>query len=652
MKKSKQLRGVWLLVLGMLMLALMMPANAFAAKSKETWSIYVYLCGSDLESKNGAATADLMEMLNARLSDNVTIVIQTGGARKWQNKSVSAQYLERYVYDSRNMRCVDQVKRDSMGKSETLRDFLKFCKKNYPADHEAFIFWNHGGGSIYGAAFDELYGYDALTLKEMHDAFKAVYSLSETNPPLEFVGFDACLMATIDTAGTFSDIAKYMIASEEAEPGCGWDYTTWINALVKKPSMSGAELGKYICDSYIATCQRRNWAAEATLSVVDLSKMGKLLTAYDAVGKEALKAQYENRYFYTDFSRAARCAENYGGNTASSGYYNLVDLGDLMRQNVYNLPKNSKKVLDALNECVVYKVNGPYKSESTGLSCYFSLNNDKSEMRKYQQVAVSGALSDFYQYALTGVATQSYEDLLSSWNYDVEELEDVPMLDEVLEEKEDLNLYISEDGYAVLELSEEVTNTLTSVYFELAYVDEASDLIIWLGTDNDISSDWDSGIFYDNFRGVWGALDGHLCYMDLVYEGEDYNLYQVPIMLNGEDCQLHIVYDYSSEEYYMLGARRGLDGYGMSDRNLMNLYPGDVVTTLVYAAPLSSDEGPELYEWDSFRLTKYSSFDEVELGDGEYTMTFTVQDCRGNELTSRPVLFTLDGNDIYTEILD
>lgn len=51
-------------------------------------------------------------------------------------------------------------------------------------------------------------------------------------------------------------------------------------------------------------------------------------------------------------------------------------------------------------------------------------------------------------------------------------------------------------------------------------------------------------MFTDNFRGVWGAIDGYLVYMDIIYEGEDYNLYSVPILLNGEEYQLHVVYDY------------------------------------------------------------------------------------------------------------
>ncbi|MBP3295409.1 MAG: hypothetical protein J6M27_02410, partial [Lachnospiraceae bacterium] len=47
--------------------------SPFGNKSMGTddaWTIFVYLCGADLESENGMATGDLQEMLDANASDN------------------------------------------------------------------------------------------------------------------------------------------------------------------------------------------------------------------------------------------------------------------------------------------------------------------------------------------------------------------------------------------------------------------------------------------------------------------------------------------------------------------------------------------------------------------------------------------------------
>lgn len=68
-----------------------------------TWAIYWYLCGSDLESNGGFATSDLMEMMEVALPENVRVIIQTGGAKTWQNNVVDADILQRYVYDSEGL---------------------------------------------------------------------------------------------------------------------------------------------------------------------------------------------------------------------------------------------------------------------------------------------------------------------------------------------------------------------------------------------------------------------------------------------------------------------------------------------------------------------------------------------------------------------
>lgn len=78
----------------------MQGIKAVQAEETDDWAIYWYLCGSDLESNYGSATEDLSELMEAELPENVKIVIETGGSSQWQNETVEADYLERYVYSS------------------------------------------------------------------------------------------------------------------------------------------------------------------------------------------------------------------------------------------------------------------------------------------------------------------------------------------------------------------------------------------------------------------------------------------------------------------------------------------------------------------------------------------------------------------------
>ena len=67
------------------------------------------------------------------------------------------------------------------------------------------------------------------------------------------------------------------------------------------------------------------------------------------------------------------------------------------------------------------------------------------------------------------------------------------------------------------QLGPEANDVLAGIGFSLYYVDEANDTMLLLGTDNDMDADWDNGVFYDNFRGVWGSIDGNIVYMAVSY---------------------------------------------------------------------------------------------------------------------------------------
>ena len=613
------------------------------------WVIYWYLCGSDLESESGFATDDLEELMEVTLPEDVKVIIQTGGANTWHNDFVDPSKLQRFVYDSDGLELVDELPLANMGEKQTLYDFLSFANENYPADKIAVLFWNHGGGSVSGAEFDELFDNDSLTLDEMYEAFAGVWDVSEEYPPIEIIGFDTCLMATIDVAATFSGIAKYLVASEELEPANGWDYSEWIGALAANPAIDGAALGKVICDSYYAGCEDEGTEQDITLSVTDLTQVGPLIDAYDIFCAECLAAVMEDAAFLSEFARAAYKSENYGGNTREQGYTNMVDLGDLARQNA-GIMKSAEHVLAALDECVIYQVRGPYRSRASGLSCYYSYNGDVDDITAYQAIGIDTAFKHYFTYALTGQLDETGQEYVANMDFDFTDLPEIRNL--LTAGWDGAPLDLDDEGTAFLELGPEAQDILVGIGVQLYYIEEESDMMMLLGTDNDIVADWDNGIFYDNFRGVWGAIDDCLVYMELSEEGEDYNLYSVPVLLNGEEYNLKIVYDFNDDTWIILGARKGIDDNGMADKELRLLKPGDEVTTIWKIASYSGEDEFEDYEVDTITVTANTAFSERPLFDGTYCMEFEMWDAMGNYAYSDPVQFDCVDGEIMTTVFE
>ena len=610
-----------------------------------SWSIYWYLCGSDLESQNGCATADLSELLEVQLPENVNVVIETGGASAWQNEVVDAGKLQRYLYSSEGLQLIDEQPSASMGEAQTLADFLAFASTNYPADNTAVVFWNHGGGSVSGAAFDELYDNDSLTLDELYAAFTSVYTPSTELPPIDLIGFDTCLMATVDVANIFTDLAHYLVASEEVEPGNGWYYTQWVGALAEDPYMDAEELGRQICDAFYAGCEAVGTEQNVTLSLTDLTKVAPLLEAYDTFGKECLVNACEDPAFFSLFARAAIRSENYGGNTRDEGYTNMVDLGDLARQ-ASSMTAASGAVFDALDECIVYQVRGPYRANASGLSCYYSYNGDLDDFYGYAALGAGAGFKYYYSYGLTGELDEDGREYIADLD-----LSELPAIENLTTTGWDgAPLDVDENGNAYLSLGPDANSILADIAFQLYYIDAESDTMLLLGTDNDITADWETGTFYDNFRGVWGAIDGSLVYMELSGAEEDYNLYSVPVLLNGEAYNLLVVYDFTTEQWSILGARQGIDESGMADKELRLLQEGDEITTIWKMASMSGDDDFEMYTADTLTVTADTAFGEAALPDGVYAMMFEMRDAMGNYACSAAAQFTCEGGEIYTSV--
>lgn len=610
-----------------------------------SWAVYWYLCGSDLESGGGFATSDLSELMEVEMPENVNVVIETGGSSVWQNDVVDAEKLQRWIYNSEGLQLVDEQPSASMGDAQTLSDFLSFAKENYPADKTAVVFWNHGGGSVAGAAFDELYGNDSLTLDEMYSAFSNVWEPSADSQPLELVGFDTCLMATVDVAYTFSDLSHYLVASEETEPANGWYYSHWVKELAENPSMDGEALGRIICDTYYMGCEAVGTQDNTTLSLTDLTKIQPLLDAYEVFGKEALAAACEDTGFFSQFARVAAQSENYGGNTKEQGYTNMVDLGHMARQSADILP-SSQDVLDALDACVLYQVGGEYRTEATGLSCYYSYNGDVNDFNGYAGLGAGTAFKYFYSYELTGELDDSGMEYISDMDFD--SLAEVKSLLDMGWDNKALD--VDDEGVSFLTLGPEAADVLSGIGFALYLVDEESDQTMLLGIDNDMDADWENGVFSDNFRGVWGAIDGHLVYMELSFDGEDYNLYSVPVLLNGEEYNLQVAYDFTDSTWSILGAWKGIDENGMADKEMRLLEEGDEITTLWYIASASGDDDFEPYTAETFNVTADTAFGEIDLPDGSYSMLYEMSDVMGNYVYSDQVVFDCSGGEIFTSV--
>ena len=597
------------------------------------WTVMLYFCGADLETDYGLASGNISEVLGAHIPAGMNVLLETGGAYDWSNRSVDPDRTERYLLRSGAMIRQESMPMANMGEAQTLGEFIAWGQKNYPAEKYMIILWDHGGGSVGGVCFDERYGNDSLDMNELREAF------AMAEEPFELVGFDTCLTASIETAAAVADHARYMVASEEIVPGRGWSYDGFLSYIAENPDCRGKELGQVICDTYYSKCKVTRDESYATLSVVDLSVLPELINSVGRMMHEMTGVTGDIRAFRT-LSQAVRRTENYGGNSDSEGYTNMIDLGDLVVNAKGVLPETSGEVLKALFDTVVYQVHGESKKNAHGLSIYYPLLSSEWELDLYGE---QRWCANYLRY-LESIVPEWSAPVWAQQQADTVNVAPVQLRSEY---RVELKNYFNDDGYVI-----DIVNgaeAVETVEFAMYYIDYEYNEYMLLGYDNDIDHNWEQMRFTDNVRGAWPTINGIICSPSLIAAAERYNVYSIPILLNDEQTNLRAAYIWNDDGtgyFKILGVWDGVDqNTGMSARGMKKLEMGDEVAPLVEGINIDTGE-VQLYTYGSFVYDGETEIKDDYLGDGEYLYYFIVRDIFGNEFYSENIIIEINGENI------
>ena len=461
MKREQKNRGMW--IVRIFFLAALFCVTPFAEEQKpcilesissdlpvekKEYTVMVYMIGSNLESRLGSGTFDMMEMEEAGLDYSRTnLLVYTGGSKRWAGRtpsSCNALLDMGRPADQRIAARTDENK--SMGDPECLTEFLNFCSGHYPAEHYALILWDHGGGPVWGYGSDELFEADSLTLPEMQEAMKQT-AFQQTGK-LDWVGFDACLMSSVETMSVWEPHARFFVASEELEPGHGWDYT-WLSIL--NTTSDPLEITKHIIHSYGAYYEKNRTETsnpDVTLSCADLSKLDGVVKKLDTLC-HAVRGGIDMGFF-PEIQRIRTQARSFGvaddtTGRAGDSSYDLVDLGSLVRGLGERFRIETEDLKGSLEDLIVSSYSNI--EDTSGISLYYPCRN-KSQFTEMGRTYESITVSDEYR----GLLKSLKKNWSSSRNRDWEVAQ--PVLDGeefTLPLTEEQRTCVSEASYTILQ---------------------------------------------------------------------------------------------------------------------------------------------------------------------------------------------------------
>ncbi len=610
----------------LLTLAACSGSNPSATTPQKT-TVLIYIEGTNLESGDGYATDNIKEMLAAKSAPHLTVVLATGAADKAvaTDPVRSWRSVKRHLIKDGQITELQDLGGVDMGSTAVLTDFITWGQNSYPADKFHLVFWDHGGGALYGYGGDKPTGTSRLSISQISQAISD--AIATTGKSFEMIGFDACLMATAEIAANLAPYARYLTAAEETEPGPGWNYTPYLNAIAANPAADGLTAGKAIADSFAAKAGAET--DNYTLSVLDLSKLHLVMTALQKFSVlAASQMAIPGGTAWTALANARNATDEYAADYVNQRFYNLVDIGHyavLLGAGDITWRQVAAEMRAAVSQAVSYNVAGARHSAATGLSLYFPFHDFKE------------ALQSQPKYAAVPFVDQ-YRSMISSF------------VQNPLDHPPRATLQISAPtatGQTMQAIAASPYG-LAEQYVVMAQPG-AGEAYTMLGMDIASSSSSGNDQYSLSYTrdSLWYTLEGR--HVMVFFENKDnsglYNL-EIPVLYRtkGSDISsdrpvnLGVRYNPANNSGTVRAAWEGMQTDGIASRQNVDVNPGDIMTPIFMTFDPANIANMVSYTYGApYTLNSDTLlFNRTQTPPGGYNLFFMIRDLAGNEVASTP----------------
>lgn len=321
-------------------------ANASVGVQNVTreWTILVFMnAANNLEPDS---IDDMNEMEQLGSTSDVNIVVQWKRIAGYDSTNGDWKTTRRYYVtkdsDTETVNSnllVDMGTGVDMGSPNTLRDFLQWGVRSFPARKYMVVIWNHGAGwrayrdrlNIFarGVSYDDNTG-NHIRIWELPLALSV-------GVKWDIIAFDASLMQMLEVAYEIRNLGDYIVGSEESPPAAGYPYHRILAPVVSNPGISARDLAAQVVTQTI-NYYNPDSTDNITQSALDASQIENVAQKVDALAQVLLTVAPGN-------GAALAVARD---NAQAYGEYTYKDLWDYTEQLRARLP-NSQQLADAIN---------------------------------------------------------------------------------------------------------------------------------------------------------------------------------------------------------------------------------------------------------------------------------------------------------------
>ena len=406
------------------------------ANQFKDWNFLVYMCNNNNLHQFGVQNFRQMVKVGSTPYLNILLQMDEYGEKE----------IMRFFIEQNNPIVIENQSNTATSFSGTPTNLFEFAQwgiKGYPSQKTCLVLWNHGAGikdpQIWGRMLtkwrDKLFEFNKKTgllelnrklangkrtmdvmleeLKKEEERGIAFNDVSETyltnedlklglenickdllgGKKIDVLAMDACHMAMVEIASQIKTAANFMVASEEVEPGAGYDYVNVLSPFATQ-TLDSEALARYIVFCY--ENEYDNTMGDYTQSAVNLAYTTDLEKAISNLSLQLIDLMTKGGNSTVKTLRQIRFSHILSTEFIDNDY---IDLGHFLKSlstqaeeystnndkwiSFFSSEKPAvrdiwKKIHEAavdclaiLNKMIIANAAGKNLSEATGLAIYF-----------------------------------------------------------------------------------------------------------------------------------------------------------------------------------------------------------------------------------------------------------------------------------------
>ncbi len=380
----------------------MTGAEPFAVSAPDVSHVIIEIFGGD-NNLSPYVEEDMAEMLAGARGDFSVLALADYARGK-----AEVVELSRHIDDGR--RTIEDWGEIDTGDPETLATFIARALATYgPGTRKALGFWDHGSGTFDEGDPDEVVlerrsmrtprhlrtrswrdprlfvsryrktmdphvramlhddtNAGVLTNLEATGVLKAAFSRAGHEGKIDMIFSDTCLNGMVEVLDQLKDFAHTIVASEELEPGDGWEYQEWLSLMSHEPPTTPDQWAAQAVEAYGRGYEGRTMEYPCTLAAFRSDQaiteaFAGLVAAVRPLGEQGFGALALARM------RTQSFASNYDS-------FDLYDFAERLSSNCSDqaVVAACEKLREALEAARIHSVAlGPTVQRAHGLAFWF-----------------------------------------------------------------------------------------------------------------------------------------------------------------------------------------------------------------------------------------------------------------------------------------